>query len=222
MDFNLTPEVLRSGLIFYILIVASLCLRAYAQAWMASRLGDPTPAQTGRLTLNPLPHMDMLGSVVLPLLFIFILQPALAQLNFFLAWAKPVPVNPANFAHPWRGFLYTQLANPIMSLALCLLAALAGAVAMHFDPNLGSIFLSAIFLNACLFVIDFLPVPPLPGGMLLRHFGLLSEEAYWQVSRWGGIALLIAFQIPFVQKLIIVAISLVALPFMLLMHAIGL
>ena len=73
-----------------------------------------------------------------------------------------------------------------------------------------------------MFVIDFLPVPPLPGGMLLRHFGLLSEEMYWQVSRWGGIALLIAFQIPFVQKLIIVAISLVALPFMLLMHAIGL
>ena len=51
MDFNLTPEVLRSGLIFYILIVASLCLRTYAQAWMASRLGDPTPAQTGTFTL---------------------------------------------------------------------------------------------------------------------------------------------------------------------------
>ena len=222
MDFNLTPEVLRSGLIFYILIVASLCLRAYAQAWMASRLGDPTPTQTGRLTLNPLPHMDMLGSVVLPLLFIFILKPQLAQLSFFLAWAKPMPVNPANFQHPWRGFLYTELANPLMSLLLCLLAALAGAVAMHFDPNLVRIFLSAIFLNACLVVIDFIPVPPLPGGLLLRHFGLLSEEMFWQVSRWGGIALLIAFQIPFVQWLIDGAIGMVAFPFVILMRVIGL
>ncbi len=221
MDFSLTPEVIRSGLIFYILIVSSLCLRAYAQAWMANRLGDPTPAATGRLTLNPLTHMDMLGSVILPLLFLFLLQPALARLNFFLAWAKPVPINPANFSHPWRGFMYTQLANPLMSLLLCLLAALTGGIAIHFDPRLADVFLSAIFLNACLFVIDFLPVPPLPGGILLRHFGALSEEMYWQVSRWGGIALLIAFQIPFVQRLIIIAISLVAWPFALLMDLLG-
>src|SRR4051812_1064964 len=110
MDFGLTPAALRNGAILYILLIACLCLRAYAQAWMANRLGDPTPQQEGRLTLNPVPHMDLIGSVLLPLICIFYLQPNMGTIGFFLAWAKPIPINPAHFAHPGRGYLQTQLA----------------------------------------------------------------------------------------------------------------
>src|SRR6188768_1521695 len=102
LGLGLTPEILRAGLLFYILLIACLGLRAYAQAWLADRLGDPTPREEGRLTLNLLAHMDLIGSVILPLLSIFYLQPGLrglGDITFFLAWTKPVPINPSNFEH---------------------------------------------------------------------------------------------------------------------------
>src|SRR5688572_23454689 len=100
MDFD--PAALRSGLITFFVIASSLCLRAYAQAWVATRLGDRTPQYQGRLTINPLPHVDLLGTVVLPLIFIFYLQPALSRqsLIMFLGWTKPVPIDPHNFKNP--------------------------------------------------------------------------------------------------------------------------
>ena len=79
MDFGLTPDAIRAGLIFYCLLFAVLILRAFAQAWLADRLGDPTPRSDGRVTLYPPPHVDLLGTVVLPLICIFYLQPRLAQ-----------------------------------------------------------------------------------------------------------------------------------------------
>src|SRR3954453_14149578 len=110
---DLSPEALRGGLLFYILLIVCLGLRAYAQAWMADRLGDPTPREEGRLSLNLIVHMDLLGSAILPLLSIFYLQPGLRRLgdiSFFLGWAKPVPINPANFERPQRDMLFTQFA----------------------------------------------------------------------------------------------------------------
>lgn len=221
MDFGLTPEIIRAGLLLYLLLVVTLCLRAYAQAWMAHRLGDSTADQNGRLTLNPLPHLDLIGSVILPLICIFYLQPRLGGLSFFLAWAKPVPVNPANFKNPNRDFLFTQLANPVMSLMLALLAAVAGGMLYGVNPRTAEIFASLIVLNASLVVIDFLPIPPLPGAMVLRQFGVISEAAFWQISRWGGLVLIIAFQIPFVRGLLSVMIQVVAYPFMLVLQLIA-
>src|SRR4051812_15383551 len=128
MDLGLTPEALRSGLILYFLLFAVLVLRAFAQAWVADRLGDPTPRNDGRVTLYPPPHVDLLGTVVLPLLCIFYLQPRLGQLNFFLAWTKPVPTNPHNFNHPRRGELFTQFAGFGMCVLIATLAAVAGGI----------------------------------------------------------------------------------------------
>src|ERR1043166_2972918 len=98
MDLGLTQEVLRTGLIFYFLLFAVMILRAFAQAWLAERLGDPPPRSEGRVTLYPPPHVDLLGTVVLPLICIFYLQPRIGDLVFFLAWTRPVPTNPSNFA----------------------------------------------------------------------------------------------------------------------------
>src|SRR6476620_371281 len=105
MDLGISPELLRQGLVFYFLLFASLILRTFAQAWLADRLGDHTPRAEGRVTLYPVPHVDLVGTVILPLIFIFYLQPHSAQANicFFLAWTKPVPINPNNFWNPRRG-----------------------------------------------------------------------------------------------------------------------
>lgn len=223
MDF-FTPEVLRAGLIFYIILFASLILRAYAQAWLADRLGDPTPRDEGRVTLYPMPHVDLFGTVILPLIFIFYLQPSIARANiaFFLAWTNPVPINPANFANPRRDFLFTQFAGFGMSLLLALVAAVGGGLLYRVNPLTAELFLGLIGINAMLMFLDFLPVPPLPGGMLLRHLGWMTEDTYLAVSRWGGFAVLIAFNIPITRQIFGTIIALIQFPFMWLFQAVAL
>src|SRR5687768_2787847 len=135
MDLGLTPEALRAGLIFYFLLFAVLILRAFSQAWLADRLGDPTPRNDGRVTLYPPPHVDLLGTVILPLICIFYLQPSLTRINFFLAWTKAVPTNPGNFAHPRRGELLIQFAGFGMCVLIATFAAVVGGLMMRFEPE---------------------------------------------------------------------------------------
>jgi Zn-dependent protease len=221
MDLGLTQAELRAGLIFFLLLFSCLILRAFAQAFVADRLGDPTPANDGRLTLYPVPHVDLLGTVILPLLCIFYLQPRIGPVNFFLAWTKPVPTNPSNFAHPGRHSLFVALAGFGMSLILALSAAILGGLLFRVEPRTLEIIQGLIGINAMLIVLDLLPVPPLPGGMILRQIGVISEETFWSLSRWTGIALLIAFNIPPVQRLIGLLVALVAYPFVMIFRAIA-
>ncbi|MEO7412513.1 MAG: site-2 protease family protein [Opitutaceae bacterium] len=221
MDLGLTPEVLRAGLLFYVLLIACLGLRAYAQAWIADRLGDPTPREEGRLSLNLLVHMDLFGSVILPLLSIFYLQPNLGRVVFFLAWTKPVPINQANFEHPQRGMLFTQFAPAIMSVLLATLAAVGGGFGIGYSDKVGEIVEALIKINAMLIVLDFIPLPPFPGGMLLRHLGVISEERFWQIARWGSLIFLVAINIPIVRGVLAVLIGLVQLPFVMLFQRIA-
>ena len=221
MDFGLTPEAIRSGLIFYFLLFAILILRAFAQAWVADRLGDPTPRNDGRVTLNPPPHVDLLGTVILPLICVFYLQPRLTQINFFLAWTKPVPTNPHNFEHPRRGELFTQFAGFAICFAVALLAALVGGFAYGVAPRSIEISITLIGICAMLMVLDLLPLPPLPGGVLLRYWGIISEETFWSISRWGGIVLLIAFNLPPVRVLIGALVAFIASPFLAILQIVA-
>lgn len=223
MDFSISADQLRHGLIFFLLLFASLVLRAFAQAWLADRLGDPTPREEGRVTLYPVPHIDLFGTIFLPLIFIFYLWPATTASNiyFFLAWAKPVPINPNNFTHPGRGMFFTQFAGFGMSVLLSVAAAVAGGFLYKNAPVTAEVFLGIIGLNAALMFYDLLPMPPLPGGMLLRFFGIISEEAYMSIARWGGLVVLVLLNIPFTRGLMMVAIALLQRPFVLLYSAIA-
>jgi Zn-dependent protease len=223
MDFGLTPELLRTGLIFYFLLFAVLVLRAFAQAWLADRMGDPTPRNEGRVTLYPPPHVDLLGTVVLPLICIFYFQPRLAEINFFLAWTKPVPSNPSYFKHPRRGELFTQFAGFGMCVLLCLVAAVIGGISFRMtgDLRLAQIFASLILICAMLMVLDLLPIPPLPGGVLLRHWGIISEEAFWNIARWSGLFIIIMFNLRPVRIVIGTLVQLVASPFIALLETIA-
>lgn len=221
MDFGLTPESLRAGLIFYFLLFAVLVLRAFGQAWLADRMGDPTPRSDGRVTLYPPPHVDLLGTIVLPLICIFYLQPRLAEINFFLAWTKPVPTNPSYFKHPRRDELFTQFAGFLICIVLALVAAVVGGLVYQAEPRSLDISMTLIGICAMLMVLDLLPIPPLPGGMLLRHWGVISEEAFWNIARWSGLVLLISFQLRPVRIVIGACVEIIATPFMFLLQIIA-
>jgi Zn-dependent protease len=220
MDFGLTPEHIRSGLIFYILLFAVLVLRSFAQAWVADFLGDPTPRLDGRVALYPVPHVDLLGTVVLPLICIFYFQPRLTQINFFLAWTKPVPTNPSYFKNPRQGELFTQFAGFAMCMIVAFLAAVVGGFLVRANARLDELPMALIGICAMLMVLDLLPIPPLPGGMLLRHWGVISEEAFWNISRWSGLVLLIGFQLAPVRYAIGFCVALIATPFVALLQII--
>jgi Zn-dependent protease len=218
MDFGLTVDQLRFGLISFLLIAASLCLRAYGQAWMANRLGDRTPVFAGRLTLNPLPHLDVLGTVILPLVCIFFIQPRLSSLNFFLGWAKPIPMNPGAFEQPRKHLLWCLLAQTAISLLIMLVAAGVGGLASRLNPDLRFLAGSIILINACLVVLDLLPLPPLPGAYYLVHKGWMREETFVGLGRWGCLILLVGFQLPPVQVAFFFLRAVIAAPFAVILN----
>ncbi len=214
MDNLLDPAVLSRGLIFYIFLVASLSIHEWAHAFTADKLGDPTPASQGRVTLNPVVHMDLLGTVIFPLVCIFILPG-----NFLFGWGKPVMVNTAYFKHRVRDDILTTLAGPGSNLALALLAAILGGIACRFlDPALGSLVIKFIFLNVVLAVFNLIPLPPLDGSHVMRHAVGMSEETYQNIARWSFLILIIAINLPPVRTVLTFVMSVVAAPFLLLFN----
>lgn len=179
---------LRTGLLFFLILVCSLCIHEWAHAWVADKLGDPTPHNQGRVTLNPLPHIDPVGTIIFPLVCIFLLHG-----TFFLGWARPVMVNPSHFKHPGRGDTLTTFAGPFANFLLTLVAALIGAISVRFLPVTQELIFGVISINAWLFVFNMLPIPPLDGGRILRYFVNMSWETFAQISRWSMFAIIGAF-----------------------------
>ena len=150
-------------------ILAAVVLHELAHGYVAFRLGDPTAARLGRLTLNPFAHVDLFGTVLLPLILLFTGAP------FLFGYAKPVPVNFLNLRNPRRGMVLVALAGPGMNLLLAGLSALAfrSLLSLHMPDNelltsnLAVIALMAkysVAINVSLAVFNLLPLPPLDGG----------------------------------------------------------
>lgn len=155
-------------------MVLSLSCHEAAHAWTASKLGDPTARMLGRLTLNPIAHIDWIGTVVFPLVAMFSGIP-------LIGWAKPVPVDMRYLREPRRDFAIVAAAGPASNLALAGLAALVYR-AMAVQPGAGlslgtaaGAFEFVVVINCLLAVFNMVPVPPLDGGNVLM--GLVSERA---------------------------------------------
>ncbi len=181
---------LQDGIFLYIVIILSAIIHEYAHGWMAYRQGDPTAKYAGRLTLNPIVHMDLFGTVLLPL---FLLYAG----GMFFGYAKPVPINPNNFRDQRRGLILVSFAGPASNF----LVAVALGMIIRFYPELAiaPMLSFIVFVNIWLGLFNLIPVPPLDGSKLL--FGFISGRGGRAVEfltgqgSWLGIilALMVAF-----------------------------
>jgi Zn-dependent protease len=178
-----------SGLSTYQLIAVSILpllfaitVHEVAHGWMAKRLGDPTAQRLGRLTLNPLKHIDPMGTVVVPLIMLF-------ATGFVFGWAKPVPVTYENLRHPKRDMAIVAIAGPGSNLLMAVLWAFVAKIATllpggevtqvsEFIFNMGVL---GVSINIVLMLLNLIPLPPLDGGRVA--VGLLPGPLAWKFSR---------------------------------------
>lgn len=163
----------------FILLVASLSFHEAAHAWAASRLGDPTARLLGRLTLNPLAHIDWVGTVLFPLVAMISGLP-------LIGWAKPVPVDPRYLRAPRRDFALVALAGPVSNIVLAVGAAVLLQLQGGLVPDSGvtpltQVLYMAVFINVLLAAFNMLPVPPLDGGNVLA--GVVPEPVAQLIDR---------------------------------------
>jgi len=156
-----------SLLFFFFIIIPSSIFHEYAHGWMAEQLGDPTAKYAGRLTLNPLVHIDKLGTIIMPLILFFATNG-----RFLFAYAKPVPFNPYNLRSQRWGPLWVAIAGPVSNF---LLAGAFGVLMRYLPVSNLTIFLSVIvYANVLLGVFNLVPIPPLDGSKIL--FAILPQE----------------------------------------------
>ena len=164
-----------------VILFFSVILHEVAHGYAALKLGDPTAQYAGRLTLNPIKHMDPWGTVILPLFLILIRSP------FLVGWAKPVPVNPRLLRDPKRGMMLVGAAGPLANISLILLSALAlRNLPFSAPPLLFDLFKFCCAINIILALFNLVPVPPLDGSKVVA--GLLPpkmRDAYVGLERYG-------------------------------------
>ena len=168
-------------------MLLSLSVHEWAHAWMAMRLGDDTATRLGRLTLNPLAHIDPIGTVLLPLC------------GVPFGWAKPVPIDPLRFDRSvtmTRGVALVALAGPLSNFALAALSAalLAGVAAVSLAPHPGLVRLlySCAVINAALGLFNLFPIPPLDGARVAEAFVPEGLRSLWDAYASLGPVMLIA------------------------------
>jgi Zn-dependent protease len=194
----MSSQELADGIIFYLGLVTLLTFHEFGHAWMAMKCGDDTARLQGRVSLNPLVHIDPIGTVVMPLLMIF-LSPSVGR--FLVGWAKPVPVNPSNLRNRRVDDILVTLAGPWMNLMLAVaLVALARVGLMAHSANMVDICLRMAQLSMLLFFFNLLPIPPLDGSQVARVLLNISYETYHQVARFGFLILIVVIQIPFIRQ----------------------
>lgn len=160
-----------------IVLLLSLTVHEFAHAWSAWRLGDDTAARMGRLTLNPVPHIDPIGTLLLPLM------------GAPIGWAKPVPVNPARFSRGVKmstGDILVSVAGPLSNILLGLLVAVILGVLLRFAPEIvapgeaaRAMLVRFMLVNAGLAIFNLLPIPPLDGSHVAEHLVPYRHRDAW-------------------------------------------
>ena len=172
-------------LFFFLIIIPSAIIHEYAHGWAADQMGDPTARHAGRLTLNPVAHIDMWGTILMPILLLLV-----SGGSFMFAYAKPVPYNPYNLRNQKWGSALVGIAGPAANL----LAAIVFGLLVRFLPNsqFSGLLAIIVYANNLLMVFNLVPIPPLDGSKIL--FAILPdsmERLKINLERYGFIILLI-------------------------------
>lgn len=189
-------------LFLYIIIILSSIIHEYSHGWVANALGDPTAKYAGRLTLNPLAHMDLWGTIILPLFL-------MSTTGVFLGYAKPVPFNPYNLKNQKQGIALIGLAGPLSNFLIAFIFGLM--VRFSIFPILNAPLSFIVLINIWLMLFNLLPFAPLDGSKILTGFLPYSwQQTIGTMSPMVGIILALAaafyifpFIIPVILKLII-------------------
>ena len=192
---------LRWAALQFIALVLCVSLHEFGHAWAADRRGDPLPRAEGRVSLNPLAHIDPIGTLAIPALMIF-LPVFFGGLPFALiGWGKPVRISLPNPKTRRADEILITLAGPGMNLLLALASALAlgglfAAAPSGMPVSVHEFFLLLVVLNSGLAVFNMIPIPPLDGSHLLRHAVGMSEETFAKIARNAWWIFLLAINLP--------------------------
>ncbi|NOR43208.1 MAG: site-2 protease family protein [Gammaproteobacteria bacterium] len=185
------PEIAYTIAVWAIPILFAITLHEAAHGWVAEKLGDPTARNLGRISINPIKHIDPIGTIVVPL-FLATVSP------FVLGWAKPVPIEPRYFKSPLLDMALVAVAGPVSNFFMACMWALFIVLADSlFDYSKLLTFLltmgkNGIIINVVLMVLNLLPIPPLDGGRVVA--GILPQSLivpYMKLERYGMVIILL-------------------------------
>lgn len=178
-----------------LILLFSVIVHEVMHGVVALKFGDHTAERAGRLTLNPIPHIDLFGTILLPALLIFTGSPIL------FGWAKPVPVNPLNFSNLRKGELFVSAAGILANFGLAIAAALIyhflNALPQTFPAIVGTLLRFTVTINLVLGIFNLFPVPPLDGSkILLSRLPLNLAKSYQKIEPYGFLILLVLLMVP--------------------------
>ena len=200
---------IEQGIISVFVILFAITVHEASHGWAALKMGDPTAYHLGRITLNPIPHIDPIGTVLLPAMLIIMGAPP-------FGWAKPVPVNPLNLKDPRRDNLIISIAGPASNFLVAFVAFIILKIVLNLSPSMYygggaakvlspiiQILFMTILLNVILAVFNLIPIPPLDGSGVVM--GLISEEAaqkYEQIRPYGFFILILLIMTGFIGRIL--------------------